>query len=132
MNEHDKKSENSPSDTSTGRREFLTAVTAAVAAGAVGGLATEAQAQPTFQAAPMSAMRAEGTMKLSEVSISEMPLKGNMAMRVSPATASLLKNLSSSISSTIHNSPAGASADYVQYGWGSSIANASHQELVVR
>lgn len=72
MNEQDSKSElpvtaensseNTSSDTSTGRREFLTAVTAAVAAGTVGALATGAQAQGTFQASPMSSMRAGAAM----------------------------------------------------------------------
>jgi hypothetical protein len=64
MNEQDSKSELSvtnpenTSESSTDRREFLTAVTAAVAAGTVGGLATGAQAQGTFQATPMNSMRA--------------------------------------------------------------------------
>jgi hypothetical protein len=58
MNEQDSKSELPEETTTSDRREFLTAVTAAVAAGTVGGLATGAQAQGTFQAAPMSSMRA--------------------------------------------------------------------------
>lgn len=57
MNEQDK-SELPEENTTSDRREFLTAVTAAVAAGTVGGLATGAQAQGTFQAQPMNSMRA--------------------------------------------------------------------------
>ena len=85
-------------------------------------------AASAMMAAP--AMKSENTLGGVQLS-PDVTLKGNMSMKVSPATAKLLQALSRSISSTVRAN-AGASSEYVQYGYGSSVDNATHQELVVR
>ena len=90
-----------------------------------------AQAGPLVTAQSRMAIMQGGTT-LSEVRLAPgLQLRGNMAMKISPATAKLLNELSQQISQSVHMN-AGAAADYVQYGYGMSINNASHQELVVR